>query len=760
MAFSGDVFTRLYNWVTDKNNGVKIQAARMDAEFDGIATGLSQVKALTTTLDTDKFDAANVIDEDDMVSDSATKVPTQQSVKAYVDTNSALGLQISENLADLDDADTALTNLGGGTAGAERFKRAAYDTAVYVANRTALKALDTSKETVAVVRESGREGVFLFLAGDYSAEVAADTAEGLYVKATDTLASAGAWVRVHNGDLQADWWGINSGTANVNTALTEAAAFAQADGSNQIVLTDDAPVTTEVALDDIADLTIIGKEEYDITGFYYNRPNRKWVTPKNRSNPYAFVGADVVPSEHLLRLNRAAAWNGEIKVAIFGDSLGTYRPGAGFGRMDLKVEAYRSVLAKAFPGVTINLQNFSIGGQTFDDWDSTGTTLAAGGVTLADYPWFTTAGNTWISYVETFAPDLVIVAFGQNNAGTNLLVTELKDIADEIESWTTVPDILWETTLSQSSQNASSTEDRINRLDGVAGLTRSYARYRGHGVIDMHRMGCLAVSGFDPRYSAEFGASVSPTAATTTNSTEACMNWRAVITYDASSWADGSADYIRVRTGSGSGSDFFQLKKTAGGMWQPLWSGGYTGGTVSDFENTSYTAATGSSEKLIVEVNDDMLTVYDDDASTATGLEPIWAVPIVRNGGITVPFVQTSSMTNIPLTTVTFYHGRPRTCIPVLNDSVMWEPATSTWGGTTTINHPSAVASPYIYRMVLEQINWRTAIADAWTIVGTGSPESVVTAPVGAMFLRTDGGAGTTLYVKESGTGNTGWAAM
>jgi hypothetical protein len=40
-----------------------------------------------------------------------------------------------------------------------------------------------------------------------------------------------------------------------------------------------------------------------------------------------------------------------------------------------------------------------------------------------------------------------------------------------------------------------------------------------------------------------------------------------------------------------------------------------------------------------------------------------------------------------------------------------------------------------------------------------GSPEGVVTAPVGALYTRTDGGAGTTLYVKESGTGDTGWVA-
>jgi hypothetical protein len=42
---------------------------------------------------------------------------------------------------------------------------------------------------------------------------------------------------------------------------------------------------------------------------------------------------------------------------------------------------------------------------------------------------------------------------------------------------------------------------------------------------------------------------------------------------------------------------------------------------------------------------------------------------------------------------------------------------------------------------------------------GSGSPEGVLTAPIGSMWLRTDGGAGTTLYVKESGAGNTGWVA-
>ena len=42
---------------------------------------------------------------------------------------------------------------------------------------------------------------------------------------------------------------------------------------------------------------------------------------------------------------------------------------------------------------------------------------------------------------------------------------------------------------------------------------------------------------------------------------------------------------------------------------------------------------------------------------------------------------------------------------------------------------------------------------------GLGTPEGAVTASQGSLFLRNDGGAGTSMYVKESGSGNTGWVA-
>lgn len=48
---------------------------------------------------------------------------------------------------------------------------------------------------------------------------------------------------------------------------------------------------------------------------------------------------------------------------------------------------------------------------------------------------------------------------------------------------------------------------------------------------------------------------------------------------------------------------------------------------------------------------------------------------------------------------------------------------------------------------------------NALIYAGNGDPQNNVTAQIGSLYLRTNGGANTTLYVKESGTGNTGWVA-
>ena len=58
------------------------------------------------------------------------------------------------------------------------------------------------------------------------------------------------------------------------------------------------------------------------------------------------------------------------------------------------------------------------------------------------------------------------------------------------------------------------------------------------------------------------------------------------------------------------------------------------------------------------------------------------------------------------------------------------------------------------------KLNNAGATLSATISVGSGSPESVVTANPGSLYLNLAGGAGVTLYVKESGTAtNTGWVA-
>lgn len=54
---------------------------------------------------------------------------------------------------------------------------------------------------------------------------------------------------------------------------------------------------------------------------------------------------------------------------------------------------------------------------------------------------------------------------------------------------------------------------------------------------------------------------------------------------------------------------------------------------------------------------------------------------------------------------------------------------------------------------------WLHATASVSLTTGAGTPEGSIVAQVGSIHLRTDGGASTTFYVKETGVGNTGWVA-
>lgn len=73
----------------------------------------------------------------------------------------------------------------------------------------------------------------------------------------------------------------------------------------------------------------------------------------------------------------------------------------------------------------------------------------------------------------------------------------------------------------------------------------------------------------------------------------------------------------------------------------------------------------------------------------------------------------------------------------------------------------AAIVAGQDERMASWWVRWLERLATHANLVtsGQGTPEAVVIAPPGRLYLDEDGGANTTLYVKESGTGATGWIA-
>ena len=78
--------------------------------------------------------------------------------------------------------------------------------------------------------------------------------------------------------------------------------------------------------------------------------------------------------------------------------------------------------------------------------------------------------------------------------------------------------------------------------------------------------------------------------------------------------------------------------------------------------------------------------------------------------------------------------------------------------GDISFYEDTGTTAKFFWDASAESLSLGGSSGATWT-QGTGTPEGSVTAPVGSFYSRTDGGAGTSFYVKESGTGNTGWVA-
>lgn len=129
------------------------------------------------------------------------------------------------NLADVDDPTKAGLNINA---------------TIFVASIVALEAVTPVVGSAAYLTAAGRSGVFAWNPTNLSAQVTADSLQGIYIApASDGTGASGAWVRQFVGNsVVPDWWGA---IANDNTkAVTNAAAFVAAFKSGYMVFTSKA----------------------------------------------------------------------------------------------------------------------------------------------------------------------------------------------------------------------------------------------------------------------------------------------------------------------------------------------------------------------------------------------------------------------------------------------------------------------------------------------------------------------------------------
>jgi hypothetical protein len=140
-------------------------------------------------------------------------------------------------------------------------------------------------------------------------------------------------------------------------------------------------------------------------------------------------------------------------------------------------------------------------------------------------------------------------------------------------------------------------------------------------------------------------------------------------------------------------------------------------------------------------------TVFSIKRSAAEGTNPSTDVlKVLQNGFITVGGTNAGE--------INFQDGAGVAIASFASGLKQWLLAGA--GGNMEIN--SGTGGSYI-RFTAFGLKLRDQASANEVVIKSGlnTPEGNFAAPVGSLFLRSNGGAGTTLYVKESGTGTTGW---
>lgn len=176
------------------------------------------------------------------------------------------------------------------------------------AGRTAMKAATgLTAGDVVYLSEGGRSGQFIWTLGDFSAEVAADTLQGVYVASDAVAATVGCWVREDSQPTTADTFGgtysplLSSMRSGDPFEMARAVSKSQYADILEGVSTDDYAALINTVLED-AKVTILSPGKWTCSSGSIILPSRRGLCGRN---PYRTFSAYSLGTNTVLDITHA-----------------------------------------------------------------------------------------------------------------------------------------------------------------------------------------------------------------------------------------------------------------------------------------------------------------------------------------------------------------------------------------------------------------------------------------------------------------------
>ncbi|WP_144814015.1 MULTISPECIES: SGNH/GDSL hydrolase family protein [Enterobacteriaceae] len=405
----------------------------------------------------------------------------------------------------------------------------------------------------------------------------------------------------------------------------------------------------------------------------------------------------------------------EPNVVIMGDSISTDGPNA-LSNADSMVSIITRKIVSDNNGRKITVTNRAIGGQTWLNANTKPT-----GFPL----WYEDTSKNWLDYVRNDSPDLLILAFGMNDAnGFN--AGALHAVVNKINEWDKVPSLLFITNpvpaISTTWCNGSGFYATIYQegRDWAAGYARSYAKFYGYSILDINRQFCLLRDGRDY---------IGIPLAQKNIYKQSYIKDTSLIVRDFSlkgdiaSWPINKTLAVKVGIGE---LDIVYLTNSEGKLKITAFCEG-------DHINAYYTVQTSA---LIVPGTMMDISVQDNVFTLFAGKNKVISFNLIRTGGEMPISVEYTDVPNSgPFASIIVCAGNFLQCVYTARDSDIWGHDDGTANtklpeGGNGINHYSSKGLALIVEPVVEAFDWRPKSVEISTPINGFSVGVAAQSPV------------------------------